>query len=399
MNADTRKALVVGGGIGGTVAAMFLKQAGIEVEVYEARGAVDDAGWFLNLAGNGIEVLKMLGIEAAISAEGSPVPQMAIWSGRGKRLGEVRNGARAGLTESVLIRRNRLQHCLYNAAGKLGIPIFFNKRLRTIEVTGVQGVIAHFEDGTSANGSFLVGADGIHSRTRQIVNPYAPQPSYTGLISTGGFTSEPALAPTPKIQHFVFGKRAFFGYHVRASGEIYWFNNHGQAEAPGRSELNGITSGEWRERLLRMHDGDLPLIGEIIGSTKDGIGGYPIYDIPAQPIWYKGPVVLLGDAIHAVAPSSGQGASLAMEDAAILVKCVRDSVTLEQAFVAYERLRRPRVERIVKWARSLGGAKMASSPVAVWFRDTLMPFFLKFAASPTALDWVYSYPITTKSTN
>src|SRR5262249_1126894 len=98
-------------------------------------------------------------------------------------------------------------------------------------------------------------------------------------------------------------------------------------------------------------------------------------------------------AVHAIAPSSGQGASLAMEDAATLAKCLRDIAPLEQAFATYERLRRERVERMVRWARSLGGAKLATNPIQVWFRDLMLPFFLKFAAKPTALDWIYAYTV------
>jgi 2-polyprenyl-6-methoxyphenol hydroxylase-like FAD-dependent oxidoreductase len=389
-----RKAIIIGGGIAGPVAAMFLKRAGIDAAVYESRAAADPAaGWFLNLAGNGIEVLKTLGIAAPIIAEGSPAPRMIIESGKGKRLGEVRNGARAGLTESVIIRRGILQQLLYDAATRQGIPIHYGKQLRAIEVGGERAVTAAFEDGATACGDLLVGCDGIHSRTRQLINPGAPKPSYSGLVSTGGFTCRPALPPTPSTQHFVFGKRAFFGYHVRSSGEIYWFNNHGRAQAPGRSELDEIASADWKRRLLEMHCGDLPLIQQIISATESGIGGYPIYDIPPQPIWHKGPVVLVGDAVHAIAPSSGQGASLAIEDSAILAKCLRDIAPLEQAFAAYERLRRERVERMVVWARSLGGAKQATSPVQLWFRDLMMPLFLRFAANPAALDWIYTYNI------
>jgi 2-polyprenyl-6-methoxyphenol hydroxylase-like FAD-dependent oxidoreductase len=318
---------------------------------------------------------------------------MIISNASGKQLGEVRNGARAGLTESVIIRRGVLQQRLHEAARRQGVIIHFGKQLRAIEVQGERGVVASFEDGTAARGDLLVGCDGIHSRVRRIINPEAPQPTYSGLISTGGFATRPALPPTKDTQLFFFGKRAFFGYHVRSSGEIYWFNNHARPQEPGRSELSAIMSEDWKQRLLEMHEGDLPLIQEIIRSTEDGIGGYPIYDIPTQPIWHKGPIVLIGDAIHAVAPSSGQGASLAMEDAAILAKCVRDIPRLEHAFATYEAIRRARVERTVKWARSLGGLKIASNPVQVWFRDLLMPFFLKLFANPAALDWIYAYKI------
>ena len=388
-----RKAIIIGAGTAGPVAAMFFKRAGIDAEIYESRSEAESyTGWFLNLAGNGIEVLKTLGIEAAIVAEGSPAPRMIISSGNGKQLGEVRNGARSGLNESIIIRRGELQRHLNDAARRQGIQIHFGKRLNKIDMTDT-GMVATFEDGTTASGDFLVGADGIHSRTRQIINPDAPKPTYTGLVSTGGFTDKLNLPPTPDTQHFIFGKRAFFGYHIRSSSEVYWFNNHGREQAPERTELNQIVSEDWKQRLLEMHRDDLPLIKQIIQSTEDGIGAFPIYDIPPQPVWHKGRVVLVGDAVHAVSPSSGQGASLAMEGAAVLAKCLRDTDLLEQGFATYEIIRRERVERIVKWARTLGGAKMMTNPIQVWFRDLMMPIFLKFAANPTSLDWIYDYKV------
>lgn len=82
-----------------------------------------------------------------------------------------------------------------------------------------------------------------------------------------------------------------------------------------------------------------------------------------------------------------------MEDAAVLAKCLRDVDTPEQAFATYEALRRERVERLVKWARALGGAKLATNPIQVWLRDLMMPIFLKFAANPTSLDWIYAYKV------
>jgi 2-polyprenyl-6-methoxyphenol hydroxylase-like FAD-dependent oxidoreductase len=388
-----RRAIIIGAGTAGPVAALFFQRAGIDSEIYEARSESESfTGWFLNLAGNGIEVLKTLGIEVPIIAEGSPAPRMVIWNSNGKRLGEVRNGARAGLTQSIIIRRGALQRHLNDAARKQGISIHFGKRLSNIDMTD-NGVIATFEDGATASGDFLVGADGIHSRTRQIINADAPKPTYTGLVSTGGFTDKLDLPPTPDTQHFIFGRRAFFGYHVRSSGEVYWFNNHGREQAPGRAELTQIVSEDWQQRLLEMHRDDLPLIGQIIQSTESGIGAFPIFDIPPQPIWHKSRVVLVGDAVHAISPSSGQGASLAMEDAAVLAKCLRDIDSLEQGFATYEGIRRERVESMVKWARRLGGAKLMTNPIQVWLRDLMMPVFFKFAANPTALDWIYAYKV------
>lgn len=390
----TKKAIIIGGGIGGAVAALAMTKAGLHVEIYEAREeSTTYTGWFLNLAANGIEILKTLGIEAAINAEGSAAPRMVITNSSGKQLGEVRNGARDGLTESIIIRRGALQEALYNAVKAQGIAIHFGKKLSEIDTPSSGTVIAHFEDGSTAQGDFLIGADGIHSRVRQIINPNAGKPVFSGLVSTGGFNTTLNLPATPKTQYFIFGKRAFFGYHVRATGEVYWFNNHGYAQEPNRSELSKIGTQEWKARLLEMHSNNMPLIREIIQSTDSGIGAFSIYDIPTQAIWHKSAIVLIGDAVHAISPSSGQGASLAMEDAVILAKCLRDCASLEAAFTTYVHLRRERVEAVVKWGRTFGGAKLMTNPIQVWFRDQMMPFFLKFATKPDALDWVYGYTI------
>jgi 2-polyprenyl-6-methoxyphenol hydroxylase-like FAD-dependent oxidoreductase len=253
-------------------------------------------------------------------------------------------------------------------------------------------VIAIFADGTTAAGSFLIGCDGIHSRARQLINPDAPPPQYTGLMSTGGFTRSLPLPPTPDTLHLVFGKWAFIGYHISSEGETSWFVTFPQTQEPGRSEVNEIGSDEWHQRLLDLLREEQPFIREIIGATER-ITGYPIYDIATQPLWYKGSVVLAGDAIHAVSPTAGQGASLAMEDAIILAQCLRDIPELEPAFATYERLRRERVERVVQYARSLGSWRVMTNPIQAWFWELLMPFFLKRSANPTALDWLYSYKV------
>lgn len=179
------------------------------------------------------------------------------------------------------------------------------------------------------------------------------------------------------------------GYHISSSGEISWFVTFPQAQAPGRSEVSAIGSDEWRGRLLALLQEEQPFLSEIIGATER-ITGYPIDDIATQPLWYLGPVVLVGDAIHAVSPTAGQGASLAMEDAIVLAQCLRDIPEAEPAFARYERLRRTRVERVVRYARSLGSWRAMTNPILVWFWELLMPLFLKRSANPTALDWLYS---------
>jgi 2-polyprenyl-6-methoxyphenol hydroxylase-like FAD-dependent oxidoreductase len=394
MKSSRMKALIIGCGIAGPVVALFLQRAGIEAEIYEARAeSTDYGGSFLNMACNGLGVLETLGLDEQVSSQGSPIPRMMIWSGNGKRLGEVRNGARAEVgAPSINILRSRLHQVLREEVGRQGIKIGFGKKLQGLS-TSEQGVVATFADGTTAEGSFLVGCDGVYSRTRSLINPEAPTPKYTSLISTGGFAQHSSFPPTPDTMHFVFGKRAFFGYHMSSSGELYWFVNFPQKAAPAKGDLDMIVSEEWQERMLDLFQEDLPLISEMIRATESTIIAYPIYDIATQPIWHQGSVVLVGDAIHAISPNAGQGASLAVEDAIVLAKCLKDIPDLSQAFANYEQLRRARVERMVKHGRNAGQGKVITNPIAVSFRDLLTPFFLKLFANPAALDWVYSYKV------
>jgi IS605 OrfB family transposase len=88
--------------------------------------------------------------------------------------------------------------------------------------------VAAFQDGTTVRGDLLIGCDGVHSRTRQLIDPAFSGPVYTGLMNTGGYTDGLKLSSPPETTHFIFGKRAFFGNHVSSTGYIYWFANYVQ---------------------------------------------------------------------------------------------------------------------------------------------------------------------------
>jgi 2-polyprenyl-6-methoxyphenol hydroxylase-like FAD-dependent oxidoreductase len=131
----------------------------------------------------------------------------------------------------------------------------------------------------------------------------------------------------------------------------------------------------------------------MIEATTHRLGMYPIYDIPTQPVWHKGPIALIGDAAHATSPSAGQGASLALEDAIVLAKCLRDIEDTGAAFRTFEQLRRARAERVVKVSRQRGENKVTSNPLARWLRDTTMPFVLRHFAQKDTLAWLATYRV------
>src|SRR5215211_4835390 len=391
-----RKALIIGGGIAGPVTAMALQRAGIESVVYEAydTSAGLDAGAFLTVAVNGLDALRTLDVHEPVLAAGFPTRNMEFYSGTGKRLGEIPiGGTLPDGTVTHTIMRADLYRVLHDEAVGRGIPIEHNRRLVDGGTMPDGGVVARFEDGTEAAGDLLVGADGIHSRTRRIIDPSAPEPRYTGLGNIGGFTRNASVDTRQGIYAMVFGKRAFFGYTVSPSGEIWWFANPPSPRELTRTEL-AATTEQWKRRLIGLFADDATPAVEIIRATAGELAGTNQYDMLSVPTWHRGPMVIMGDAAHATSPSSGQGASMAIEDAIVLAKCLRDLPNIPQAFAAYEQLRRERVERVVaQGARSSSGK--AAGPIVRVLRDLMLPVVLKRVASSgeRSLAWMYGYHI------
>jgi len=390
----TKKALIVGGGVAGPVASMALQRAGMESVVYEAyEGDADSAGAFLTFASNGLDALRTIDAHHRVLEQGFPTPRMEIQSGTGKHLGVVPNGGTLpDGTVSHTLKRSDLYRTLRDEAVRRGARVEHGKRLVDAEAQRDGGVVAQFEDGTEAEGDLLIGADGIHSRSRHIIDPSAPAARYIPVLNTGGYASGLRVKAEPDTFHMVFGKRAFFGYAVHPSGEIWWFANPPRPDEPTRAELVAIGTEQWREMLVDLFaEDDSPAV-EIIRATPGRLAGWATYDLPSVPTWHRGPMIVVGDAAHATSPSSGQGASMAIEDGVVLARCLRDLPDVPQAFAAYERLRRRRVERIVAHGARTSNSK-AAGPVARVIRDMMMPMILKRVANGGSLSWMHDYHI------
>ena len=389
-----KRALIIGGGVAGPVAAMALQRASIDSFIYEAyAGGADYAGAFLTFASNGLDALRAIDAHHLVLAEGFPTPRMTIQSGTGKHLGDVPNGGTLpDGTVSQTLKRADLYRVLRDEAVRRGANIEYGKRLVDAETSPDGRVTARFEDGTEAEGDLLIGADGIHSRTRRIIDPSAPGTRYIPVLNIGGYARDVRVQAQPGTFLMVFGKRAFFGYAVHPSGEVWWFANPPRADEPTGAELAAIGTEQWREMLMDLFAGDDSPAVEIIRSTPGKLAGWATYDLPSVPTWHRGSLVIIGDAAHATAPSSGQGASMAIEDAVVLSRCLRDLPDTRQAFAAYERLRRARVERIVAHGARTSNSKAAGSVVRV-LRDLMMPLVLKRVARGGSLAWMHDYHI------
>ncbi len=387
-----RSALVIGGGIAGPAAAMALQKAGIESVVYEAHpAAADGIGTFLTLAANGLDALRTLGADRPAIAAGFPTPGIVLWSGTGKRLGTASVSVTlADGTTGHTLKRADLYRVMHEQAAARGIRIEHGRRLVAAEIEG--GVRAKFADGSDATGDVLLGCDGIHSAVRRIVDPNAPTPAYAGLLNLGGYVRGVRVDADPGTYHMIFGRRAFFGYAVAPDAEVWWFANVPQPDEPARGSLAGIGTDEWQRRLLELFADDAGPATRLIEATSHELVASPIHTMPHLPTWHTDRMIVLGDAAHAPSPSSGQGASLSIEDAVQLGKCLRDFPSAEQAFAAVEQARRPRVERVIKEAARVNSSKAATG-AARFFRDLMMPLFLGLVANSKRTMQLHGYHI------
>lgn len=376
------RALIIGGGIAGPVLAVALRRVGIESTVFE-RGRPDDdrRGAWITFQANGMDALQAIGLGGAVEAIGYPVDSIAFVNGAGRALGRMPMAARrADGRTSVVMPRAELYRALADEAARLDIPVEYGREFVGAEYTA-DGVRAHFADGSVADGDILVGADGIHSRVRQAIDPEAAPPRYVPVLNTGGYI--PGLSVDAPDREFVmqFGTRCFFAWMRTPDGGTVWFANPPMKDEPARGVLSGMSDAEWRGWLRDLMRGDAGPAAEILAAAPAPLTGWTTYDMPVVKHWHdgRGRMVLIGDAAHATSPSSGQGAALSLEDAVILAQTLRDCPDAATAFATYESLRRARVEKVVEEGRR-GSARKAAGPIGRVVRDAILPLVFRRAA-------------------
>ena len=389
---NNKKAIIIGCGIAGPTLAMALRKGGIESTIYESRESpVDHIGLFFYLGTNGVNILKTLGIEDKIRERGHSCKTSIFKNHNGKSIAEVNEsqyGKKYGTT-SIVIKREAFQKAMREEAESRGIKIEWGKKLANITTnTDNNTVTAHFEDCSEISGDYVIGCDGIHSKTRKIILPDGPEPKYFGNVAAGAITQKNTKQPQNELI-FHFGKKAYMIYFVSNENEIMWgaHLNIDEKLLPG---IKSIPPKKWQQKISDLFDKDVNYIQDFI-QNEDNISRVPLYDIEFLPTWYKGLVCLVGDSAHATTPHAGQGASIAMESAMTLAKCLRDIPETPDAFARYQQLRKDRVEKMIAMARRSGGMFTTTNPIGKVIRNVISPFMIKFAAK--GFDDIYGYKI------
>ncbi|MBB3661662.1 2-polyprenyl-6-methoxyphenol hydroxylase-like FAD-dependent oxidoreductase [Prauserella sediminis] len=385
------KILIVGGGIAGSTLGYALRNAGLDASVIEVRSDLDDTGGaFLTLAPNGINALRAIGLGDVPEASGGfELTGLDFHNARGRRIAELagEGDLRVYGARSVVVRRARLHAALASRARESGAEFLFDARLVALRPLpeGWRGVL---DDGRTVDADVVIGADGIWSTVRRLIWSDAPAPSYTGVVDCGGWAK--VDLPDSDRQQMHFGHQAFFGYAVK-NAMAYWFTNVPREDTPGRSELDELDQDAWMATIRRLHARDPEPVRAVLAAAHGSLGAWPVYDMPELDAWNTATVCLIGDAAHAVSPSSGQGASLAIEDAVTLAAYLRDERGADAAFTCFVRERKERAEKIVRFGRRIGDRKI-SSTAGNLFRDLTLAMFLRMGAKSTKEQYRYRVP-------
>ncbi|HEV3050675.1 MAG TPA: FAD-dependent monooxygenase [Longimicrobium sp.] len=359
-------AIVVGGGIGGLSAAIALRRVGIQADVYERAPELREVGAGISLWPNATRQLRRWGLLAEVVRRGF------LFNG-----GEMRTPRGAVLTAmpfppsdapGVLIHRADLHAVLADALPPWAIRTGAEfERLR--ETDG--GIEADLGEAGTVEGAFLVGADGLRSAVRQQVlgdgEPvYRGYPVWRG-VAPAGAVEWPTLTET-------LGRGLRFGIVPIGGGRVAWWATANEPEgtddaADGRKAKLLRLFGDWHRPVPQLID----------ATPEDEILKNGTYDRPPVRRWGRGRVTLLGDAAHPTTPNLGQGGCMAIEDAAVLARCLTETEDVAAALRTFERRRYRRTAWITRESLRYGQIAQWQHAAAVRVREMI------FRATPAAV--------------
>jgi salicylate hydroxylase len=376
--------VIVGAGVGGLTLALLLRRRGIAFEILERSAELREAGAAVALAANGTRVLRALGLGEPLARVSTEPSRMVHRDGRDGRLIAASPGnewyrGRFG-APLVGLHRMALQRLLADALGPGHLHL--GAQADRLERRS-RGMRVHCSSGAAFDARVVVGADGVHSRMRTWVTGgdepvYSGASGFRGLVPAG---QVPHL-PEPGALQFWMGPGAHLLHFSIDGGAL--INFLAVVDTPARWTAPGWTAPAPDGALLEAFAGWHPAVTEMLAAVPQS----PRWGLFARrPLarWSRGPVVLLGDAAHAMLPHHGQGANQAIEDAAVLAAELSRAGEAGEALRRYELRRRVRTRQVqlASWATS-AALHLPEGPRARR-RD------VELARLPEWLTWIHGY--------
>lgn len=398
------RVIIVGAGIAGPVLAVFLKTRGYDPVIYERLPGPGEGGLGFTLQPNGIRVLSLIP-ELLEQIPGHSPDRMIHCSCLGgvedilvdNDISPATMRARFGFPV-IGVRRPEFQQLLIDTAEKHGVEIKWSHQAKKFEQSE-DAVDVTFANGTKDTASFVVGCDGLHSNTR-IALFGKEKADFTGMVRVGGVSpTPPALQGSLALVNNYGDGRHMIAYPVSEDRYSWAVTTRGPKAKEDWRTQNAEQQNEIRKGPLSAWGfgaGDLVKTGQKIVK-------YGLYDRPELESWFKGRIVLLGDAAHPTSPHLAQGANQAFEDIYHFVRLLgkhnpsADQLSTEcllRVFTDYQDLRLLRTSELVRGARRQGEIRVVEGVDACRARDEAIRAGLNNDAARRAHDELLSGPFT-----
>jgi 2-polyprenyl-6-methoxyphenol hydroxylase-like FAD-dependent oxidoreductase len=356
------KILIVGGGIAGMVAAVALRQKEFDVEIVEVNPKWDVYGVGIIQLANALRALASVGLAEQALAAGFPMDTLSFYDPEGHLLYSIPQPQLAGprYPSSNALTRTRLHKLLQDAIRQAGVPVRVGVTVSELEPRE-EAVEVSFTDLTSGRYDLVVGADGIRSLVRSLVFGTQYQPSYAGQVCWRYNVPRP-----PEVDNFQMflgpsGNKA--GFVPLAPDLMYILLTDKQPEVNGswpRIPEDRLAE-VFRERLAEF-GGPVAKIRDTYITDSSKVVLRPFETILVPPPWYRGRVVLIGDAAHAMTAHIAQGAAMAIEDAVVLAEELANQPTLLKALDGYMERRYERCKTLVDISMTLCQGEINNDP-------------------------------------
>lgn len=342
-----KKALIVGGGIGGLSAGVALRKAGLDVHLAELNKEYNVYGVGIIQPSNALRALDTLGLANACIQRGSPYNHFNMGLADGTPIGTSGTPGLGHLPAHNGISRRTLHEVLLAGAMQAGVNLQMGHTVTALDDTG-EAVTVTFADGSTGQYDFVIGADGINSHIRKLLFGNVFTPRYTGQ-SVWRY----AFDRIPELENALmyFGRKTKVGLVPMATNRMYMFCVTSEGD-------NYIIPENELVPRLKAHLAEYParVIANLIDQITDPklVICRPLETILVPKPWYKGRVLLIGDAVHGTIPQLGQGASLAIEDAVVLGELVGTETDIPTAFETFMNRRFDRCKMIVDVSAQIG---------------------------------------------